>query len=40
LKAPAGALLIALRIAQDKGHDIASDITAASFAGVTPSSGI
>jgi len=37
LKAPVGALLIALRVAQDKGHDIASDITAVSFVVVTAS---
>jgi hypothetical protein len=40
LKAPVGAVLIALRIAQDKDHDIAASITAASVAVVTTSSGI
>jgi len=40
LNAPVKALLIALRVAQGKGHDIASGIIPASFAVVTASSGI
>jgi hypothetical protein len=40
LKPSVSAPLIALRVAQGKGHDIASGITAASFAVVTASSSV
>jgi hypothetical protein len=40
LKAPAGALLTALRITQDKCQDVASDTAAADLAVVTVSHGV